>query len=71
MDKQKLIAILDKNIDQKGLVLDLLEEYVKPAVMDLAKKTTNTLDDRAAELLLEEIKELIEKQLGEQPEVTA
>lgn len=33
MDKAKLLAILDKNIDQEGLVKDLMMEFALPYLM--------------------------------------
>lgn len=33
MDKAKLLAILDKNIDQEGLVKDMMMEFALPYLM--------------------------------------
>lgn len=38
MDKAKLLAILDKNINQEGLALDLAIEYIKPSLETLKAK---------------------------------
>jgi hypothetical protein len=45
MDKQKFIAILDKNINQEGLALDLAVEYIKPSLEAiLAKVESGEID---------------------------
>lgn len=47
MDVQKILAILDKNIDQEQLAKDLAVEIVVPLVDKLVADSANKLDDAA------------------------
>lgn len=46
MDTKKLIEILDKNIDQKGLVKDLAFELFLPLLEKFVADTSNKYEDR-------------------------
>jgi len=56
---EKVIKILDKNIDQGGLVRDVLLEIVEPKIRELAAKTENKIDDIAVEVLINAIKKAL------------
>lgn len=51
MDVQKLLAILDKNINQEQLAKDLAIEVVVPLVDKLVADSANKLDDAAWSLI--------------------
>ena len=38
MNKEKILAILDKNIDQEGMLKDLVAEFVEPKVIEFKAK---------------------------------
>ena len=47
MDVQKILAILDKNINQEQLAKDMAVELVIPLVDKLVADSANKLDDAA------------------------
>ena len=51
MDVQKLLGILDKNINQEQLAKDLAIEVVVPLVDKLVADSANKLDDAAWSLI--------------------
>ena len=51
MDVQKLLGILDKNINQEQLAKDLAIEVVVPLVDKLVADSANNLDDAAWSLI--------------------
>ena len=57
MDKNSLLAILDKNINQEQLAKDLALELVIPFLEAKAKETSTPLDD----MLIAKLKELATK----------
>lgn len=59
MDTKKLIEILDKNIDQKGLVKDLAFELFLPLLEKFVADTSNKYDD----MLIVSLKEFLLKKI--------
>lgn len=47
MDIQKVLAILDKNINQEQLAKDLAKEIIVPVIDKLVADSANKLDDLA------------------------
>jgi hypothetical protein len=60
MDKETLLKILDKNIDQEGLAKDLTTQLILPILEQFVKDTANPYDDK----LIEYIKAFIAARLA-------
>ena len=50
MDKEKFLAILDKNINQEQLAKDLAIELLVPMLEKFVKDTANPYDDKLVEM---------------------
>lgn len=59
MDTKVLIAILDKNIDEKGLAKDLAFQLIVPFLEKFAADSANPYDN----MLVDWVKKYIEKQV--------
>lgn len=51
MNKEVLIAVLDKNIDQEGLAKDLATQMLIPILEEFVKSTANPYDDKLIEYI--------------------
>lgn len=60
MDVKSLLAILNKHIDEKGLVKDLAIELIMPLLEKFVADTKNPYDDK----LVEWFKAFVEKELA-------
>jgi len=60
MDVKSLLAILNKHIDEKGLVKDLAFELIMPLLEKFVADTKNPYDDK----LVEWFKAFVEKELA-------
>ncbi len=49
--KQKMLEIVESRVDMPGVVADLLDEILEPALDDLVKDTDTPLDDVAKNAL--------------------
>ena len=58
MDWKKLVEILDKHVDQKGLAKDVALEVLKPIIEKFVADTANPYDD----MLVKYFVEFVEKQ---------
>jgi len=38
MNKEKILAILDKNVNQEGIVKDVVAEFVEPKILEFKAK---------------------------------
>ena len=67
MDKKKLVEILFKNFNYKGLIFDALDEALEPALKKVVEDSSNPFDDMLMAsvypILEKELKEYIEKNL--------
>lgn len=67
MDKKKLVEILFKNFNYKGLIFDALDEALEPALKKVVEDSSNPFDDMLMAsvypILEKELKEYIEKKL--------
>lgn len=67
MDKKKLVEILFKNFNYKGLIFDVLDEALEPALKKVVEDSSNPFDDMLMAsvypILEKELKEYIEKNL--------
>lgn len=45
MEKQKLVEILLKNFNYKGLIFDALDEVLEPALKKVVEDSSNPFDD--------------------------
>lgn len=62
MDGKEILKEVLKNINIKNIILGvLMQQVIKPAILDFVAKSDNKLDDAAVALLLP----LAEKSLGE------
>lgn len=59
MTKEALLAILDKNVDEKGLARDLAKELILPFLQKIVDDSENKFDDAAFKFVVE----FIEKNL--------
>lgn len=68
MDKDKLIAIALKNLNIEGLLVDVLNEVLKPALDKMVADSANPYDDMMVAALYpvldKEIKEKISELIG-------
>jgi len=78
MDKEKLIAIISKNINIGGLFADALDELLEPALKKIVADTENTFDDALMAvypmlseqiklMVAEEIKKLVDGMMEVEP----
>jgi len=58
MDVQKLLVILDKNINQEQLAKDLAKELVIPLIDKVVADSSNKLDDAAWALIKSKLLEI-------------
>lgn len=67
--KEVGIEIVKKNINVKGIVFDILDEVLEEALKSAVAKSENKIDDMLMAsvypIIEKELKELIEKKLGE------
>lgn len=64
MDMQIILAIIEKNVNVKGLSTDLLTMVVQPALDRAVKRTKTPLDNMAMSLLYPKISEEIVKEIA-------
>jgi hypothetical protein len=50
--KEALLAILDKNIDEKGLLSDIMKEFLVPYLRQFVSDTENKYDDALIEAII-------------------
>ena len=65
-DKKKLVEIAFKNISVGGLLADILDEILEPALKKVVEDTENTYDDALMAvypLLSEQLKKVLEEEI--------
>lgn len=68
MEKEKIIELVLKNINIKGLVFDAVDEMVEPALRKVVESTDNKFDDALMAVypfLEKEMKALLEAKYDE------
>lgn len=65
-EREKLIAMVKKNIDINGIVVDLLDELLEPALQRIVDSTENPFDNMLMSvypILEQELKEAVKEKL--------
>lgn len=69
MEKKKVIDLVVKNVNLPGLVFDIIDEVLEPALDKIVAESSNPFDDMAKAslypLLEKELKELAQKKYDE------
>lgn len=60
-EKEKLLALVKKNINLAGVFADLLDELLEPALQKVVADTSNPFDD----MLMASVYPILEKELKE------
>jgi len=62
--KEKLLSILEANVDVESMASDMLDEVVKPALDALVKKSSTKIDDIVLNMLYDELSDQIVMELA-------